>query len=54
MIQNTAQIDVIEMCDDCRVIAVSNASGDPMTIGDRPKVRTTEDYLMDNVDDDET
>ena len=54
MFQNKAQIDVIKMCDDCRVIAVSNAGGDPMTMGERPKVRTTEDYLMGNVDDDET
>ena len=54
MFQNKAQIDVIKMCDDCRVIAVSNAGGDPMAMGERPKVRTTEDYLMGNVDDDES
>lgn len=53
MFQNKAQIDVIKMCDDCRVVAVSNAGGDPMAMGERPKIRTTEDYLMGNVTDDE-
>lgn len=45
MFQNTDQINIIKMCDDCRVIAVNAAGGDPMTMGERPKVRTTEDYL---------
>ncbi|MEM9355447.1 MAG: 4Fe-4S dicluster domain-containing protein [Pseudomonadota bacterium] len=53
MFRNKAQIDVIKMCDDCRVIAVSNAGGDPMAMGERPRVRTTEDYLIGSVDDDE-
>ena len=53
MFQNKAQIDVIKMCDDCRVIAVNSAGGDPMAMGERPKVRTTEDYLMGSVDEDE-
>ena len=55
MFQNSAQIDIIKMCDDCRVIAVTDGGGDPFTLGERPKVRTTEDYLMGAVgnDDDE-
>ena len=46
MFQNADQINIIKMCDDCRVIAVNAAGGDPMTMGERPKVRTTDDYLM--------
>ena len=56
MFQNSAQIDIIKMCEDCRVIAVTDGGGDPFTLGERPKVRTTEDYLMGvagNDDDDE-
>ena len=41
------------MCDDCRVIAVTDAGGDPMTLGERPRVRTTDDYLMGTVSDDD-
>ena len=46
MFQNPAQINIIKMCDDCRVIAINDAGGDPMTMGERPRVRTTDDYLM--------
>ncbi|MCB1510285.1 MAG: 4Fe-4S binding protein [Hyphomicrobiaceae bacterium] len=55
MFQNKAQIDIIRMCDNCRVIAVSNAGGDPFTLGERPRVRTTEDYISGaaDVDDDD-
>ena len=53
MFQNSAQIDIIKMCDDCRVIAVSDGGGDPFKLGERPRVRTTEDYLMGVVGNDE-
>ena len=45
MFKNPEQINIIKMCDDCRVIAVNDAGGDPMTMGERPRVRTTDDYL---------
>lgn len=46
MFQGTAQADLIRMCDDCRVIAMSEAQDDPMKLGERPKMRTTDDYIM--------
>jgi ferredoxin len=43
------RLDVIKMCDDCRVAAVSREQFDPHGAGDgappRPQVRTTDDYL---------
>ncbi len=46
MFQGTAQVDLIRMCDNCRVIAMSEAQDDPMKLGERPKMRTTDDYIM--------
>jgi ferredoxin len=46
MFQNSAaRLDVIKMCEDCRVIAMSEDQLDPYGAPPRPKVRTTEDYL---------
>jgi ferredoxin len=46
MFQNSAQrLDVIKMCEDCRVIAITEQGFDPYRELPRPKVRTTEDYL---------
>ncbi|MGI9424017.1 MAG: 4Fe-4S binding protein [Hyphomicrobiaceae bacterium] len=53
MFQNSDQINIIKMCDDCRVVAVTDAGGDPMTLGERPRVRTTDDYLAGHIADDE-
>jgi ferredoxin len=42
----TAQrIDMLKMCEDCRVIAATEADFDPHGAPPRPPVRTTEDYL---------
>jgi ferredoxin len=38
------RLDVLKMCEDCRVIAVTEASFDPYA-PPRPRARTTEDYL---------
>lgn len=43
--QNARRLDVIRMCDSCRVSAVMNESFDPYAAPSRPKPRTTEDYL---------
>jgi ferredoxin len=44
MFKGQAQrLEVLKMCDDCRVAAMSEQDFDPY--GGRPKVRTTEDYL---------
>lgn len=39
------RLEVLKMCDDCRVVAMTEASFDPHGAPERPKVRTTEDYL---------
>ncbi|MEA2983798.1 MAG: hypothetical protein QOD94_52, partial [Alphaproteobacteria bacterium] len=46
MFQGSAQrLDIIKMCEDCRVTAVSNENFDPYGAPPRPPPRTTEDYL---------
>jgi ferredoxin len=39
------RLDVIKMCADCRVNVMMEEKFDPFGAADRPKVRTTEDYL---------
>jgi ferredoxin len=39
------RLNVLKMCEDCRVIAATNDSIDPYGAPERPNVRTTEDYL---------
>ena len=53
MFQGKAQTDLIRMCENCRVIALAEGGGDPMAMGERPRVRTTDDYLIDNAGDDD-
>jgi ferredoxin len=46
MFQNSAQrLDVIKMCEDCRVTAITEQEFDPYGAPARPRLRTTEDYL---------
>jgi ferredoxin len=45
MFQTEAQLRVIQMCDNCRVIALAEQGNDPFKGPARPRVRTTEDYL---------
>lgn len=45
MFQDEQQVRILQMCDDCRVIALSESGGDPFAAGPRPRTRTTEDYL---------
>ncbi|MEC9369647.1 MAG: 4Fe-4S dicluster domain-containing protein, partial [Pseudomonadota bacterium] len=45
MFRDEEQANVIRMCNDCRVTAVTNRGEDPFKQGERPRVRTTEDYL---------
>jgi ferredoxin len=40
-----ARLDVIKMCADCRVAAMAEDNFDPFGGPQRPKVRTTDDYL---------
>jgi ferredoxin len=54
MFQGKAQTDLIRMCDECRVITLAERGGDPMAMGERPRVRTTEDYIIGTAGDDDT
>ncbi|GAF71829.1 unnamed protein product, partial [marine sediment metagenome] len=45
MFQKPEQANLIRMCEDCRVEALSNMGDDPFAAGYRPRVRRTEDYL---------
>ena len=46
MYQNSrSRLDVIKMCEDCRVAVVTEEGFDPYSAPARPKPRTTDDYL---------
>lgn len=47
MFTNSDNFKLIQMCDDCRVNAQFHQDGSPFKSADRPKVRTTQDYLDD-------
>jgi ferredoxin len=39
------RLDVIRMCEDCRVVAMAEEQFDPFGAPQRPRLRTTDDYL---------
>jgi ferredoxin len=39
------RLQMLKMCDDCRVIAITGQAFDPYGAPQRPKLRTSEDYL---------
>ncbi|MFM9942390.1 MAG: 4Fe-4S dicluster domain-containing protein [Hyphomicrobiaceae bacterium] len=43
--QNTARLDLIRMCEDCRVEAAVNSNVDPFAGPARPAAKTSEDYF---------
>ena len=46
MFNDSASQNLIRMCDDCRVIEqMENPADEPMKMGQRPMVRTTDDYI---------
>lgn len=45
MFANPDAARMIQMCDDCRVNAQFHQQNNPFAGADRPRVRTTEDYL---------
>ncbi|MEL6287580.1 MAG: 4Fe-4S binding protein, partial [Pseudomonadota bacterium] len=49
MFADSAQARVMQMCEDCRVIAMSEMET-PLAVGERPKVRTTADYLAEQAE----
>ncbi len=42
---NAARLDLVKMCEDCRVTTVTNAGIDPYAGEPRPRARTSEDYF---------
>ena len=47
MYTNSDNTRLIQMCDDCRISAQYHQENSPFRTVDRPRVRTTEDYLKD-------
>jgi ferredoxin len=45
MFKNPAAIRMIQMCDNCRVSAQYLQENNPLSGGERPRVRTTDDYF---------
>ncbi|MDN3720678.1 4Fe-4S binding protein [Roseibium salinum] len=45
MFQNEKAVRLIQMCDDCRVNAVYHSENNPFAMGERPRVRTSDDYI---------
>ena len=45
MYTNADNIKLVKMCDDCRVKAQYHGEKSPMAMGERPRVRTSDDYL---------
>ena len=44
MYQDSKKLDLIKMCDDCRVNAQYHDEDSPFKYGEKPKIRTTDDY----------
>ena len=53
MFTNSDNARLIQMCDDCRIRAQSHSEGQPFFARNRPRPRTTDDYLKER-DDGET
>lgn len=45
MFKDPARLAMLDLCEDCRVTAATNAALDPYATTERPNTRTTEDYL---------
>ncbi len=45
MFENSDKVRLIQMCDDCRVGAQFHSADNPFAGDERPRVRTTDDYL---------
>ena len=44
MYQDSKKLDLVKMCDDCRVNAQYHDENSPFKYGKKPKLRTTDDY----------
>lgn len=45
MFADEGAASLIEMCEDCRIQAMATRSDNPMRLGERPRLVTTDDYL---------
>ncbi len=45
MFEDEEKLDLLRMCDDCRILTLSESDDDPFQGGARPRIRTTDDYL---------
>lgn len=45
MFDSEDKLKLIQMCDTCRVNAQFHSQSSPFALGERPRPRTTEDYL---------
>ena len=45
MFKDEKQLELIQMCDNCRVVALAKSGNDPFASGERPRMRTTDDYF---------
>jgi ferredoxin len=52
MFESGKQTELLKMCDNCRVVAMAESSNDPFKMGEVPRTRTTEDYIMERDDSD--
>jgi ferredoxin len=48
--QGSSRLDALRMCEDCRVVAVTEDNFDPHDAPPRPIVRTTDDYLLERAE----
>jgi len=44
MYQDSKKLELVKMCDDCRVNAQYHEENSPFKYGEKPKIRTTDDY----------
>ena len=51
---SSSRVDLIKMCEDCRVAIVTEGGFDPYGAPARPKLRTTDDYLCERKEKPET
>ncbi|WP_119061870.1 4Fe-4S binding protein [Dichotomicrobium thermohalophilum] len=52
MFESNKQTELLKMCDNCRIVAMAESSNDPFKMGEVPRTRTTEDYIMERDDSD--
>jgi ferredoxin len=52
MFSGSQRTELLKMCEDCRVVAMAESKDDPFKMGEVPRVRTSDDYIMSSDDSD--